>query len=104
MKASLFQKIENTFAAAAFAEAGEHDTARRLAGLNTTASSKVRDFFRFLEKQFMAASFAEAGCADMALQYVDSQPRCIRPRKTLETFLETVGLNNARVCYGLARI
>lgn len=45
---TLFKKLENAFAAAAFAESGEHETARRILSENagdrksSRASAKVR--------------------------------------------------------------
>lgn len=101
------KKIEDTCAAAAFAEAGEHETAIRMAGVSDGLLTALRKMARFLEMHMTAISFAEVGCFDTAREILDREaPKRIRIRRSddLATFLETVGLKNVRVCYGLASI
>jgi hypothetical protein len=95
--------FEKTFAAAAFAEAGEHETAMKMMGI-TPAYELVRKFADFMERHFSAVSFAEAGCHDEAARLCGAGSVRNSRHDSLETFLETVGLGNVRVCYGLASI
>ncbi len=95
--------IERTFAAAAFAEAGEHETAMKMMGIRP-AYEKVRKFCDYMANNFAAVGFAEADCHDEAIRIADSREVSIRKRDSLDTFLETVGLGQVRVCYGLARV
>lgn len=95
--------FEDTFAAVAFAEAGEHATAMKMAGI-VPAYKKVRNFVRFLEQNFAAIGFAEAGCPEEAARIADLPAARRRQRDSLDTFLETVGLGSVRVCYGFATI
>ena len=95
--------IETTFAAAAFAEAGEHETAMKMMGIRP-AYQKVRQFCDHVANSLTAACFAEANCHEEALRFADPQGVCSPNRDSLDTFLETVGLGHVRVCYGLARI
>ncbi len=101
------KKIEDTYAAAAFAEAGEPETAISMAGVSDAALTALRKVARFLEMHMTAISFAEVGCLDTAREILDREaPKRIRIRRgdDLATFLETVGLKNIRICYGLASI
>ena len=97
------KNIETTFAAAAFAEAGEHETAMRMMGFRP-AYEKVRQFCDYIASNFAAAGFAEANCHDDAIRFAEPQGVCARQGDSLDTFLETVGLGQVRVCYGLAQI
>lgn len=94
----LIKRLEKMFAAAAFAEAGEEREARALAGIG---GPKPRPAGLQWDRVFAAVTFAEAGCREEALGLLDSKER--EPR-TLAGFLDTVGLGNVRVCYGLAEI
>ena len=101
------QKIEDTFAATAFAEAGEHETAMQMSGVSDAAVTAFRKVARFIETHMTAISFAEVGCIDTAREIMGAgTPKSIRIKRpqNLETFLETVGLKNVPVCYGLASI
>ena len=95
--------FEKTFAAAAFAEAGEHETAMKMAGI-TPVFEKVRKLADTVQQCFAAVGFAEAGCHDEAARMVHTEGVCRKNNETLDSFLETVGLSNVRVCYGLARV
>lgn len=104
MNKTIFQKIENTFTASAFAEAGEHSTAIHIAGIKPALRSRIGDIVQIVGKYFAATGFAEAGCFDMAHDFAFPKPPGVRSGESLETFLETVGLRNARVSFGLATI
>jgi len=94
-------KLEKTFAAVSFAEAGEHNTAIQMAGLKPYGRKKMFDFSTYLDRIFAAVSFAEAGCPEIAQEFISKN---IRPKdvKSIDAFLETVGLQGVRVSYGLA--
>ena len=98
--------FENTFAAVAFAEAGEHETAMKMLGIKPVYE-KVRQVFNVIERSFAAVGFAEAGLQEDALKMAN--PNAVtakrkRPKETLDNFLEDVGLGNVRVRYGLATV
>lgn len=95
--------FETTFAAAAFAEAGEHETAMKMAGI-TPVYEKVRKFADSVQQCFAAVGFAEAGCHAEATQMAHPNLVCRKNKETLDNFLENVGLSNVRVCYGLATV
>jgi len=95
--------FEKTFAAAAFAEAGEHETAMKMAGI-TPIYEKVRKVADTIQQCFAAVGFAEAGCHDEATRMAHPDGVCRKHKETLDNFLENVGLSNVRVCYGLARV
>ncbi|MBS3757491.1 MAG: hypothetical protein KGY61_02400 [Desulfobacterales bacterium] len=97
------QNIENTFAAVAFAEAGEHETAMKMAGIRPVYE-KVRSVIDFIERSFAAVGFAEAGLHEEAIKMTHPHPVVAKRNDTLDNFLETVGLGNVRVCYGLATV
>jgi len=95
--------FETTFAAAAFAEAGEHETAMKMAGI-TPVYEKVRKVADTIQQCFAAVGFAEAGCHDEAVRMAHTDRGCRKNADTLDNFLENVGLSNVRICYGLATI
>ena len=94
--------IEKTFAAVSFAEAGEHDTAMKIAAIQHN-SRKVPKFLNAIQKTFVAISYAEAGCHDMVLEFLGKETVKSSDR-SLETFLNTVGLKGIRVSYRLVRV
>jgi hypothetical protein len=83
--------MENWFAAAAFAEAGERGTAIKMIGGDTTMKKRA-GIWDTLSKYFAAAAFAEENCPETALQILGGS----RPN----SFLETVGLKGVKVWYG----
>lgn len=91
------EKIEAWFSAAAFAEAGEHETAMQLAGLEPNRASREVGVVRAFNRIFATAAFAEADCREMALEILDSE-------KTERGFLANVGLSGVSVRYGLAPV
>lgn len=90
------KRLEKVFAASAFAESGEQQEAREIAGIPSSRQAGLG-----WDRVFAAAAFAEAGCPEHALEFMGAR----RPEaRTLTDFLETVGLGDVRICYGLAEI
>ena len=85
-------KVENWFAAVAFAEAGERETAIGMAGGQVPVKRRV-GIWGTLNRYFAAAAFAEENCPGPALEILGAASR----RKS---FLETAGLQGVRVWYG----
>ncbi|MGM0453343.1 MAG: hypothetical protein ACQERN_09290 [Thermodesulfobacteriota bacterium] len=109
MRNNFRQTFENTFAATAFAEAGEHGTAIKIAGVTDTAKTAIARFVRFVESNMTAVAFAEADCHEVAGRCVPTGEKRVRRATrptgdTLDNFLENVGLKNVQVCYGLATV
>ncbi len=90
----MLKRIEDTFAGAAFAEAGDRDEAMRMAKV-TECSASVSDVYA-------AAAFAEAGCHEEALELMGCKPKRLAPPPQACGFLESVGLSGVHVAYGLA--
>lgn len=90
----MLKKIEDTFAAQAFAEAGETETAMAMAGVEARTAG-VAD-------AFAAVAFAEAGCHEEARQMLGITPVRLAPTPKVRGFLDSVGLSGAHVAYGLA--
>jgi len=85
------KRTENLFAAVAFAEANEHDTAVKMVGGYAPMKKQI-GIWETLSKYFTAAAFAEENCPETALQIItDARQR---------SFLETVGLKGVKVWYG----
>lgn len=85
----------NWMTAITFAEAGEWETARFYMPRTTTMTLRS-----WLEKTFMAIAFAEEGMTEEALRLTGKKP----PRRNCgccETFLETIGLSEASMTFGL---
>lgn len=106
MKNNFRDIIEDTFAAAAFAEAGEHETAMKIAGIRSIAESVAEKIRQVFHVHMSAACFAESGCHDTALQILGTEKRAAKTeqRPTLDEFLRDVGLNHARVRYGMVTV
>ncbi len=88
------QKLESFFAAAAFAEEGEHKMAREIALTPVPDLHESVGIVSELSKTFAAAAFAEENCHDMAAGFL------VGP-VSRRSFLEDVGLVGVRVRYGL---
>lgn len=95
MLGMLRKRIEDTFAAEAFAEVAEIDTAMCLAGVETKARTSFAD-------SFAAVAFAEVGCHGEAREIMGYSPQRCAPPRTVIGFLDSVGLSGAHVAYGLA--
>lgn len=96
------ETMEKTFAAASFAEAGEHETALELAGIKPNWHI-VNRLSKAWENIFAAVTFAESGCVDRALELLGVKT-ARRDVQSLEIFLRNVGLQGVRVRYGLAMV
>jgi hypothetical protein len=94
MMARFFDKLQKIFSAAAFAEAGEHDTARQIAGLPEPKSGLGFD------RLMAAITFAEEGYPDMARQFLGMAPQ--RAPIPIRGFLADVGLGHVRCRYLVA--
>jgi hypothetical protein len=94
-------RLENIYAAVAYADANDHHTARRLAPFSTT--SRIRSWVNSLSDIFTAVAFAEADMPKTALAFLGKVPA---PRRahTLESFTEAVGLRGVRFVYGVASV
>lgn len=99
MKEAWFEKMRKVFAATAFAEMDERQSALEIGEIEP-GPAKQPGFG--LERVFAAAAFAEEGCHEHAREVLGKRPT--RSPRSLDTFLDTVGLRNASVCYGLARL
>lgn len=58
---------------------------------------KLSKVIKFIEKIFVAVAFAEANCHDM----IEYNAEDAEYKDTIDTFLKNVGLQNAKVAYGL---
>jgi len=85
-------KVENWFAAVAFAEAGEHETAIEMVGGQAPVKKRV-GIWETLSRHFAAAAFAEENCPETALEIIGASAK-------RNSFLETVGLKGVKVWYG----
>ncbi|GEM_PF-1418673 len=94
MLGMLRKTLEDTFAAQAFAGAGERQEAMQMAGVKESAVS-VSDVFA-------AVAFAEAGCLAEAREMLGQVPVRLAPTPKVCGFLESVGLTGVHVAYGLA--
>lgn len=90
----MLKGLEDSFAALAFAEAGEAETAMQMAGVQDCGAS-VSDVYA-------AAAFAEAGCFAEAREMLGGPPKRLAPTRQVCGFLESVGLSGVHVAYGLA--
>ena len=99
----LIEKLEKTFAAVAFAEVGEFAIAMETAEVKPVIGANIRDFSKSVDNIFAAITYAEAGCPEIAQEFLKKDPvqENLQP---LKYFLETVGLQGARVCYGMVPI
>jgi hypothetical protein len=80
---NLMKKMENTYAAAAYAEAGEHQTAKQMM---EEVRPERRERLNWFERVMMAVTFAEAGEHDTARDIMREEKReriAQRPRKQL---------------------
>lgn len=90
----MLKTLEDTFAAMAFADAGERQEAMQMAG--------VKEMTVSVSDVFAAVAFAEAGCATEARDLLGMRPVRLMPTPKVCGFLESVGLSGVRVAYGLA--
>jgi hypothetical protein len=99
---SIRTTIQSTFAAAAFAEHGEHDTAIDLVGRPEPAR---RSWLEVLRSTFAAAAFAEAGEHETAMDLAGiGRPATPARGQTLGDFMRDVGLVGVPAYIGVARV
>lgn len=99
----ILEKFERSMAAVAFAEAGERETALKMAGLEPADSGYLSRIANQIERTFAEVAFAEANCPEYCHTSV-KQPQKKRRPVTLARFLKDVGLQDARVSYCVATI
>lgn len=92
---SFMEKLGTIFSAAAFAEAGEHETAMVMVGVTPSKAAEAVSPLESLSRHFTAAAFAEADCHDMAREVLS-------PAERKKSFAEVIGLKGVRVWRGLA--
>jgi hypothetical protein len=91
--------LEKMFMAMTFAEAGEHETAMAVAGIQPDPVRPGR-WFKAVESTFVAVAFAEAGCPETALDFM-AKPGLRPGEQSLYDFLRNVGLQGVQIRYGL---
>jgi hypothetical protein len=87
---ALTEKLNKWFAAITFAEAGEHDTAMALVGMEPRPATKTVSALDKWNATFAAAAFAEANCPEMALELLQG-------KKNKTSFAASIGLKGVRV-------
>lgn len=92
------EKLRAAFAASSFAEVGEQEMAMEIAGI-----SPRRKGAPSWGDTFAAVAFAEANCHEIAREIM-GEVKTFGSERTLDAFLDSVGLRGVRVCYGMARI
>jgi hypothetical protein len=95
-------KIRSWFAAAAFAEAGEHATAMEIAGITPRPAKRPASVLNAFDRTFVAAAFAEEGLHKEAARFL-AHGAPTRVANDMEDFLSAVGLGGVRAHYVLAR-
>ena len=94
-------RLEQISTAAAFAEADDHDTARRIMPFEKPFG--VKGWLSRLSDVFSAAAFAEAGDVETAGAIMGHAP--VRERdRNFDSFLRAAGLEGARFAYGVAHV
>ncbi|MCL7487597.1 MAG: hypothetical protein M8357_05425 [Desulfobulbaceae bacterium] len=94
MKNNNSNNIKSWMAAAAFAEAGEWDTAKEM-----IPESRPNTEISLVARVFAAVAFAEEGLHHYAQQFVE-QGRCT-PKKSFEDDLAALGIGRIHLRYGV---
>ena len=90
---AFLDRIQKWSAAIAFAEAGEFDTARHIAGIEVSPAKSRATIFERIEKMSVAVAFAEEGLFNEASHLLG--PAQVREREeSRPSFLELVGLQH----------
>ena len=107
----IINRIEKDFAAVAFAEQGEHETALRFLGhkkttaLNSQSISKwFETISKWFEKMTTAITFAEAGCPEMVAEFIDTNNNCQIKKNSLDSFMNSVGLKGVNFNYRVVSV
>ena len=90
-----FNKFLDTMTAAAFAEAGEWDTA-----IEMLPSSRPQRILSWLDRQMMAITYAESGLFDEAVRISESE-QSVQKKADIFTELRSHGIHLA---YGYAHV
>ncbi|MEZ0576881.1 hypothetical protein [Halodesulfovibrio aestuarii] len=119
--------LEDSFTAATFAEAGFHSIARDIAKLPSPAegwfeeqmvavamaegnvalrvgSEGANVVFDAMDNYFVPMTFAEAGHLDVAQQLMGKESPQVQQQYEFMSFMETVGLRQDQIRYGLVTI
>ncbi len=103
----ILNRIEKLSMAVAFAEAGEPETAMRMADTKPFEFSGLKRFLNHINCNFAAIAFAEENCHQWAdpgtYRDQERRPASLSVGR-LGTFLRDVGLQNVRVQYAVALI
>lgn len=91
------QKLESWFAATAFAEEGEHETALKVAATPIPEEREAAGVLPSLSPAFAAIAFAEENCHEYAAEIMFGA-------RLRDSFLETIGLGHVSVWRGTARV
>jgi len=89
--------LERWFAAVAFAEEGERETALQIVGVAPGTASRNVGLMQTLSDTFAAAAFAEENVHAEALRIMGWD-------KKNPNFLDVLGLRGVKVYYGVARL
>ena len=89
------EKLNKWAAAIAFAEAGEFDTARKIAEIEAPPVRARNTILQTLENMAVAAAFAEEGLHKEAAELMN--PTVWEPAPSKPSFIELVGLQHAPV-------
>jgi len=100
MSSRLLKKLEKVFAAVAFAEAGEHEYARRIMGY--ASPPREASILDRISKLAMAVTFAEANCHETALDMLGGNKPV--KNKAVPSFAKVVGLEGIRIRYGVVEV
>ncbi len=93
------------FSAAAFAEAGEHETALQMAPTSSAPLKKASSVFESLRKTFAAVAFAEEGLHAEAELILTPATAPVRKNWSAEkSFLDLVGLQHVRVRHMILQV
>ena len=94
---NILEKFQNIMMAAAFAEAGEWDTARKM-----TPVSELSRELTWVDRIFMAVTFAERGLHDEAMPFLNPAGRGNRGFNS--AIADNLGLKGVRLIYGTVSI
>jgi hypothetical protein len=94
---NILQRIQKNMAAAAFAEAGEWETAREM-----LPETRLSPELSWINRVFMAITFAESGLHNEAVMLMG--PLGSRRSDFNAVFCESLGLKGVQVIYGTVLI
>ena len=106
--ASWKDKMDNIFMAITYAEANDHESARKLINAKSSTPLAKLSLLQKIEKIMTAITFAEGNCHDYAREVMNPGTAekfvpSIEPEKK-PSFNEVVGLAGIRIWYGTAEV